>query len=85
MSHCGAVAYRRVETEEEVDVAFLAGKAHVVPLDKSSHLGSVPRLELSGGTKGIEVKLDLQESIKKPFREVKIWTDSPCLLKWVLR
>ena len=79
----GAVAYRRVETEDEVDVAFLAGKSHVVPLDKSSHLGSMPRLELSGRVKGIEVKLDLQQSIKKPFREIRIWTDSHCLLKWV--
>ena len=79
----GAVAYRRVETEVEVDVAFLAGKLHVVPLDKSSHLGNMPRLELSEGVKGFKIKLDLQQSITKPFREVKIWTDSCCLLKWV--
>ena len=83
VSGYGAVAYRRVETEDEVDVAFLAGKSHVVPLDKSSHLGSMPRLELSGGVKGIEVKLDLQQLIMKPFREIRIWTDSYCLLKWV--
>ena len=64
-------------------MAFLAGKLHVVPLDKSSLLGRVPRLELSGGVKGIEINLDLQQSITKPFREVRIWTDSCCLLKWV--
>ena len=40
-------------------------------------------MELSGGVKGIEIKLDLQQSIAKPFREVRIWTDSCCLLKWV--
>lgn len=62
----GAVIYRRVETEEgHVRLAFMVGKSHVTPLDKTrtAHFRSPVRLETVSGTKLYELVQNLQRSL----------------------
>ena len=76
--------YRRAECDNgHVRMAFMAGKAHVTPLDKTrtAHFGSVVRLETVGGTKLAELTRAIQKSLSTPIKKVFYWTDSFCLIK----
>ena len=78
-----------VGTTGAIKVSFLLGKGHVVPLDssRSSHHGSVTRLEMVGGISGLEgqavMRGSLTEEELNDEEETWFWTDSCCLLRQV--
>ena len=84
LSGYGVVIYQRVETEDgHVRLAFMVGKSHVTPLDKTrtAHFGSPVRLETVSGTKLYKLVQNLQRSLSIPIKKVFYYTDSYCLLK----
>ena len=79
----GGVIYRRVIGKTgKIRVSFVCGKSHVVPSDakRSSHHGSIPRLELVSALKGVDLSRAVSKSIKDRIKEVWFWSDSNCVL-----
>ena len=79
----GAVTYRRVIGKAgKIRVSFVCGKSHVVPSDtkRTSHHGSIPRLELVSALKGVDLSRAVSKSIQERIKEVWYWSDSNCVL-----
>ena len=70
-----------VDEDGNVRLCFVGGKSHVVPLDASraSHHNSIPRLELVGMVKAVELMKAIKSSVSERM-ELKpvFWTDSIC-------
>ena len=79
----GAVIYRRaVGKKGKIRVSFICGKSHVVPNDpkRTSHHGSIPRLELVSALKGVDLSRAVSKSIRNRVGEIWFWSDSNCVL-----
>ena len=68
-------------------MAFLFGKANVVPLEMSrreeKHHDSIPRLELTAAALGVQVCQMLLDEVGERFSRICFWTDSECVLKQI--
>ncbi|XP_063068882.1 uncharacterized protein LOC134460379 [Engraulis encrasicolus] len=76
----GAVSYLRMQnTQNDVHVAFLMGKARVTPLKTVT----IPRLELTAAVLAVRVDLMLKAELRIPLQESVFWTDSTSVLKYI--
>ncbi|XP_063042981.1 uncharacterized protein LOC134437423 [Engraulis encrasicolus] len=76
----GAVSYLRMQnTQNDVHVAFLMGKARVTPLKTVT----IPRLELTAAVLAVRVDLMLKAELRIPVQESVFWTDSTSVLKYI--
>ena len=89
----GIAGYVRFFTGDEIHVALIFARAHVVPLDMSrriiagqeDHHNSMPKLELTAAKLGASVADMLVRELEKEitFDQVYMWTDSETILKWI--
>ncbi|XP_077371637.1 uncharacterized protein LOC144015480 [Festucalex cinctus] len=76
----GSVAYlRTVNTEGEIQVAFLAAHSHVAPVRRQS----IPRLELCAAHIGAQLGAVMKRELTIPISEITYWTDSTTVLSWL--
>ena len=89
----GIVAYDWfIRGRGEIDVAMVFARAYVVPLnlsiqtmkDEETHDGSVPHLELTACRTGAKMAGVLSRDSDEPYHRMVFWTDSECVLKWLL-
>jgi hypothetical protein len=74
-----AVAYLRVEYEDQVDVSFAMGKTRVSPLK----CVSIPRLELQSAVMAVRLADTIVEGHTLKIDEVHYWGDSKTVLYWI--
>lgn len=70
---------RLINTENEVHVSFLFGKAGVAPLNKLT----IPRLELTSAMLAVRVERMLKTELQIPLTTAVFWTDNTFLLKYI--
>ncbi|KAK0154145.1 hypothetical protein N1851_003769 [Merluccius polli] len=68
----GTVSYLRLEKNSKVHVAFMMGKARVVPLKQTT----IPRLELTAAVLAVRVDSMLQKELQLKLEKSVFWTDS---------
>ena len=86
MEGYGVAAYRRCTNGGGLShVAYMFGRARVMPLDSSklSHHNSMPRLELTAARLAAEVCQMLVEEVGETFNRIVMWSDSECVLKQI--
>ncbi|KAK3747784.1 hypothetical protein QZH41_013322, partial [Actinostola sp. cb2023] len=77
----GAVFYLRlVNTDGQIHFAFVLSKAILAPLKQMT----IPRLELSAATTATRLSNMIVNEIDLPIDDVKFWTDSTCVLSYIL-
>ncbi|KAK3752073.1 hypothetical protein QZH41_005572 [Actinostola sp. cb2023] len=77
----GAVSYLRlVNTDGQIHCAFVLSKARLAPLKQMT----IPRLELSAATTATRLSNMIVKEIDLPIDNVKFWTDSTCVLSYIL-
>lgn len=75
-----AVAYWRIEADNGVELAFVAGKARCAPLK----LLSIPRLELQAAVLATRLMKEIREShAELTVDKTVFWSDSETVLKWL--
>lgn len=74
-----AVAFWRIRVGEEVELAFVAGKAKCAP----TKILSIPRLELQAAVLATRLMLEVRESHDIPVGKTVFWSDSETVLKWL--
>ena len=89
----GAVAYRVVRgIDGIIHSHIICSKGHVVPADsrRSSHHGSIPRLELVAAVKALDIRKNVEKLALKAenttgekFSRVCMWVDSEPILKQI--
>ena len=87
----GAVAYRVVKgVDGVIHSHIICSKGHVVPKDprRSSHHGSIPRLELVAAVKALDIRKNVEKLAARAsditgekFSRVCMWVDSTAVLK----
>ena len=76
----GAVSYLRLtNSEKEVCVAFVIGKARVAPL---KHV-TIPRLELAAAVVAVRLDKMLSKQLELNLSESVFWSDSMTVLKYI--
>lgn len=73
------VAYFCLETDGELQVAFVGSKTKVAPLKPQS----VPRLEVKSGTLGTRMLNTIKKHHSFPIARQYMWTDSMVSLAWI--
>lgn len=73
------VSYLRVQSGEEVQCAFVFGKAHVSPLKSVT----IPRLELTASAYAVKVHNLISQALDLPIHKAVFWTDSTTVLKYI--
>ena len=68
----GYVSYQKMTKNTIVKVAFIMGKAKVVPIDTTL---SIPRLELIAATLGAKMHCHIKSSLQLPLRNCYLYTD----------
>ena len=76
----GCVTYLRMISQEECKVAFVIGKAKVIPKDNTF---SVPRLELIAALLGARIHDQVKRAIELPLAECYLYSDSTIVLNWL--
>ena len=76
----GTVSYLRlVNADDKISCAFLASRARVAPLKKTT----IPRMELTAATVALRINKMLVSSINYPVVSSFFWTDSESVLKYI--
>ena len=76
----GTVSYLRlVNADDKISCAFLASRARVAPLKKTT----IPRMELTAATVALRINKMLVSSINYPVVSSYFWTDSESVLKYI--
>ncbi|KAL0199202.1 hypothetical protein M9458_007742, partial [Cirrhinus mrigala] len=75
----GSVAYLRVETGEDIQVAFIMARSRVAPKKQLS----MPRLELCAALSGAQLAKTLSSELTLNIRQTVMWSDSTTVLHWI--
>jgi len=75
----GAVAYFRVELEDEVEVSLVMSKARVSPLKALS----IPRMELQAAVMGRRMGNFIQSEHEVKVKRIVYWSDNQTVLSWL--
>uniref|UniRef100_A0A914USC2 Integrase catalytic domain-containing protein n=1 Tax=Plectus sambesii TaxID=2011161 RepID=A0A914USC2_9BILA len=78
MAYAAAV-YMKQKTKMGATVALIYTKSRLSPMKTVT----IPRLELMAATIGARVTKFVKEQIKKPIKEIILWSDSKCVLGWI--
>ena len=70
----------RVLTKGNIDVKLLFAKSRIRPMKDVT----IPRMELLGTVLGIRAILYVKNQIKVPISKMYLWSDSKCVLCWIL-
>ena len=76
----GCVAYLRMISNGDINVAFVMGKAKVVPIGVTL---SMPRLELMAALLGSKMQWQIKHSINLPLTNCYLYTDSSVVMDWL--
>ena len=76
----GCVAYLRMISNGDINVAFVMGKAKVVPIGVTL---SIPRLELMAALLGSKMQWQIKRSINLPLANCCLYTDSSVVMDWL--
>ncbi|XP_067219119.1 uncharacterized protein [Chanodichthys erythropterus] len=75
----GSVAYLRVETGDDIQVAFIMARSKVAPKKQLS----MPRLELCAALSGAQLAKTLNSELTLNIRQTVMWSDSTTVLHWI--
>ena len=76
----GTVSFLRLKnTDNQLHVAFIFGKARVAPLKQVT----IPRMELTAAVLAVRVDRMLQKELQLPLQGSTFWTDSTTVLKYL--
>ncbi|KAL0147788.1 hypothetical protein M9458_056904 [Cirrhinus mrigala] len=75
----GSVAYLRVETGDNIQVAFIMARSRVAPKKQLS----MPRLELCAALSGAQLAKTLSSELTLNIRQTVMWSDSTIVLHWI--
>ncbi len=75
----GSVAYLRIETGDNIQVAFIMARSRVAPKKQLS----VPRLELCAALSGAQLAKTLNSELTLNIRQTVMWSDSTTVLHWI--
>ena len=66
----------------EIFITTITSKSHVFPLNllKASHNNSIPRLELVGAEKGVQLHTFVNGAVEVPFQRTVMWFNSEVVL-----
>lgn len=73
----GTVIYTRMQNGESIHVAFVLGKARLVPLKQMT----IPCMELTAAVLVVQVDKMLQDELQLKMEKSVFWTDSPSVHK----
>lgn len=74
-----AVAYWRIECENNVELAFVCGKSRCAPLK----LLSIPRLELQAAVLASRLLNEIKDCHQLHINSIVMWSDSQTVLHWI--
>lgn len=77
-----AVAFMRIEVEQDVHVSLISGKTKIAS-QKTSKILSMPRLELQGALLGVRLAKLIQDDHSVKFASTTFWSDSQTVLSWI--
>ena len=76
----GCVSYLRSLKDEKVHVAFVRGRAKVVPEDVCT---TIPKLELQAAEIASQMHKRIKGSLRLPIQNGFLWSDSTTVLAWI--
>ena len=75
----GAVAYFRVQHENNFTASFIIGKSRLAPLSKNAL--TIPKLELQAAVIATRLKVKIIKENKFDTSKIYFWSDSKTVLK----
>ena len=78
----GAVAYlKSIDDNSKPTSSFVIAKSRLAPMKEKSL--TIPRLELQAAVLAVRLKQTLLEELDLPISEVKLWSDSQIVIKYI--